>query len=92
MNAKQKDLIKDALLQMLAKQVRHYLKGHYMRLDTHSLSLSAVLRDGYAAKNIVNIYLLHDPDIMPNAVMELAIAKQKDLILRGDGISFYANS
>ena len=44
------------LLVKLAGQIRHYLKGHYMKLDQYTLSIPAVLRDGYAAIMLIDLY------------------------------------
>ena len=79
--------IEETLLDMLAQQVRHYLKGPYAGLDPQSLSLAAVLRDGYAAKMLVEIYLMHDSQTTPRSVVERAVMKHSDLTLGGDALS-----
>ena len=80
------EMIKTAMLAMLADQLRHYLKGFYMKLDATTLSLSAVLRDGYAAKTIAKMCMFHFPDMSMEDVFRFAIDNDSDLLVEDDAI------
>lgn len=70
------------LLLKLAGQIRHYLKGHYMKLDQDTLSIPAVLRDGYAAIMLIDLYTnLKGDKHTPSAeqVVDLAISTTLDM-------------
>tara|TARA_B110001450_G_scaffold238807_1_gene246131 strand:- start:117 stop:2069 length:1953 start_codon:yes stop_codon:yes gene_type:complete len=66
----------------LAGQIRHYLKGHYMKLDQDTLSIPAVLRDGYAAIMLIDLYsnLLGENHVSSaEQVVHLAISTTLDM-------------
>jgi hypothetical protein len=70
------------LLLKLAGQIRHYLKGHYMKLDQDTLSIPAVLRDGYAAIMLIDLYsnLMGENHVSsPEQVVHLAISTTLDM-------------
>ena len=50
------------------------------------LGLSAVLRDGYAAKTIAKMCMFHFPDMSMEDVFRFAIDNDSDLLVEDDGI------
>lgn len=67
------------LLLKLAGQIRHYLKGHYMKLDKDTLSIPAMLRDGYAAIMLVDLYGNLVGEKQAEEIVHLAISTTLDM-------------
>lgn len=74
------------ILDKIASQLRHYLSGHYMKLDKVTLSIPAVLRDGYVAALLIDIYrnFVAHPRT-PEDVIALAVHRTDDMALTGYG-------
>ena len=60
--------------------------GFHMKLNDNILSLSALLRDGYVAKVMIEIYMLHDKNNSPEEVLRVAVEKREDMKMIDDTI------
>jgi hypothetical protein len=79
------DDIRLKIIDMIGDQLRHYFKGFHMKLNDTILSLPALLRDGYVARMMIDIYRLHD-DLSPEQVIREAVSKRGDMEMIDDTI------
>jgi len=72
---------------MLHAQLGYYMKGHYMKLDPHTLSLESMLINGYSARNIMEFYTMLEPSAQTHyQVLEALAAKDSTVVLVDGGI------
>lgn len=80
------------ILTKIADQLRHYLSGHYMKLDHATLSIPAVLRDGHMVVMLIHLYRRFVEHEEPEHVIALAVNTTDTLKLIGGGITFATSS
>jgi hypothetical protein len=79
---------KDRLMEKLRTQLLFYLKGHHMKLTPNTLSINALLRDGFIVKNTIDFYMIIDPSITQRDVLFKLSHYFDDISISGDGLSF----
>ena len=63
---------KTELMDMLFKQLSFYVKSHRMKLGVDTLSIGAILAEGFAVKNIIRFYRIVDRSLLQDeAVLHL---------------------
>ncbi len=79
---------KRQLMEKLRTQLLFYLKGHYMKLSPTTLSINAVLRDGFVVKNTIEFYRSFDLSVSESDVLHKLPEVFGDVLIEGDGLTF----
>ena len=75
--------LKDFVVQRIANQLRFYRQGHFMKIDTSTLSVPAVLSEGFVVRNLIDVLLYLNPTVTAESVLQYVASVSADMELVG---------